>query len=120
MRSGHFMLRQSFSRLVGLITIEALPVEPARRSTSSEDYDATLAQFLAHLAGLPAEASSDERQIARSPAGQSVARLGDSRPRNIRVQHSRVAADLRTLKAELQRALGLVRRRVVRSRQAIN
>jgi hypothetical protein len=114
------MLRHSFSRLVGLIAIDSLPVEPTCQSASSEDYDATLAQFLAHLAGLPAEACSDKHEIDRSSGRQLVARLGDSRTHSFRVQHSRVAADLRTLKSQLQRALGLVRRRVARTRQAIN
>jgi hypothetical protein len=107
------MLRDSASCLVGLIAIESIPAEHVAASPRSEDDDATLAQFFAHLANLPVEAPEAAATDDRAPR---VDRLPRPR-RNLWVRHSRIAADLGSLKAELQRALGVARRRAARSPQ---
>jgi hypothetical protein len=95
------MVRPPASRLVGLITIETLGVEPrAEGASPTERADATLQQVLIHLSGgtfratATSEASSD-LTAQRFPCA-TASRSGNT---------TRLSANLDNLRAELQLAL---------------
>jgi hypothetical protein len=89
------------SRLVGLITIEAIGVEsPPNGATSSDREDATLQQILIHLSGGAPRATSKSEAPTEPMARRLPCAIG-SRWRDT----TRVSANLDHLRAELQLAL---------------
>ena len=99
-----FTVPPTASRLVGLITIEALSAEPQAQAGHE---DATLQQLFIHLAagtpwtGSPLEASSD--LTACRFESQTVSRWGGA---------TRISADLDHLTAQLQLALTQTRGKI--------
>lgn len=117
------MLRESARCLVGLIAVEMLPcVECDAGGNSATDHDATLSQFLVHLAsGQPMVAAGDLQRPAEPRPRSAARRLHGHRHNHrlpaLRGQSTPVAADLGNLTAELMLDLVRVRRKLARSRQ---